>query len=386
MKQQLVLSIDIGTTGLKFGLYNSEGHVLYYLRKNTPLIERELGTLDAIHIYNEVIQGIQEIATESGLAEQIEVIGICGQMGGIIGIDAKWEPVIPFDPPINNNYKPHMNDALRVHGSVITEETGSIPINGSKIVFWMKEQQAIFKEVKKIVTIAGYIIGKLIGIDSDNAFIDRTSLYLFGLGFGNTWSEKICNLLQVPIEILPAIEEPGNIVGTLDRATSRICGLKEEISIIAGMGDTAASILGAGIVEEGDVVDIAGTCSVFSICTAKDIIDRENKALLRLEAPIPDTYYLVGIGFGGEVYNWFLKNVYLCDNDSNVHEKLMKQAEKILPGSENLLFFPFLGGNFTPPNDVVRGTWFGLDWEHTIFHMYRSVLESIAYEYYYYYK
>ena len=44
------------------------------------------------------------------------------------------------------------------------------------------------------------------------------------------------------------------------------------------------------------------------------------------------------------------------------YDKLIKEAKDISPGSSNLLFSPFLGGSFTPPDDVVRGTWLGLDY------------------------
>ena len=101
-----------------------------------------------------------------------------------------------------------------------------------------------------------------------------------------------------------------------------------------------------------------------------------------MEAPIPDTWYLVDIGFGGEIHRWFVENVYRAGRERRRgYDELLRAAGEIPPGSEGLLFLPFLGGTFTPPNDRVKGMWRGLDWKHSIWHMYRSVLESIAYEY-----
>ncbi len=384
MREKCVLSIDIGTTGLKFGIYNAEGRCLCFSRKDTPLKDCFAGTVDVDAIYSAVLEGIGDVVGRSGLGESIELVGIDGQMGGICGIDEQWKPLIHFDPPINNNFKPHMRDALSNYGEVIVEETGSIPINGAKIVYWKKEHPRIFKRVRKVVSLAGYIVAKLIGTPWEEAFIDRTTLYLFGLAKGGIWSKKVCELLGIQKEVLPCIKESTQIVGGVGKAAGRASGLREGTPLIAGTGDTASSILGAGVVAEGDAVDIAGTCSVFGICTAKDVIDREHRALLRMEAPIPDIYYLVGIGFGGEVYRWFLHNVCRCEDESAVYEDLTSGAQRLHAGSNNLLFFPFLGGTFTPPNERVKGTWVGLDWDHTVYHMYRSVLESFAYEYYYY--
>jgi xylulokinase len=385
MRRELILSIDIGTTGMKFGLYDARGRNLIFLRKATPLLKRDLGTIDVKAIYDAVVSGICEVVKESGSGDSIAVIGVDGQMGGILGIDEKWEPVIHFDPPINNNYREHMKKALSSFGSSILEETGSIPINGSKILYWMKEQPEKCRRVKKFLSLGAYITGKLTGLEIEKAFIDRTTTYLFGLAKGSGWSESLCHQLQIPQSILPTVVESTKIVGKLQRDVSRVCDMRDGIPCIAGVGDTSSSILGAGVTEEGEAIDIAGTCSVFGICSSKGLIDRKNKALLRMQAPLPDIYYLVGIGFGGEVYSWFLHNVYAHNTPPGPHDELIRSAESIQPGSEGLFFFPFLGGIFTPPNDTVRGTWFGFDWKHTIAHMYRSILESFGYEYFHYF-
>jgi len=107
-------------------------------------------------------------------------------------------------------------------------------------------------------------------------------------------------------------------------------------------------------------------------------------ALLRLQSPLAGIWYMVGIGFGGEVYSWFFNNVYRGEGGEHDHDELVRAAEQIPAGSEELIFLPFLGGTFTPPNERVRARWCGLDWKHSVYHLYRSVLESIAYEYAYY--
>jgi xylulokinase len=385
VKRNLILSIDVGSTGLKLGIYDATGRCLFFHRKDTPVRDLELQTIDALNMYDGVLAGIREAVEESGLGEKVEVIGIDGQMGGIIGIDNHWKPVIPFDPPINNNFKPHLEQAIGRFGAAIVEETGSIPINGAKVLYWQKEQPGVFRKVRKVVSLAGFLIGKLSGLQADEAFIDRTTLYLFGLASGNHWSNKACNLLGISAEVLPQIREPTHIVGYLDREAASACGLQGGIPLIAGTGDTASSILGAGVIHDGEAVDIAGTCSVLGFCTGKPARDPGNMALLRMESPLADTWYMVGIGFGGEVCRWFLENVYLCGAGGRGHDELVRAAEKIPVGSEGLIFLPFLGGTFTPPNDRVKGRWYGLDWKHSLHHMYRSMLESIAYEYAYYY-
>jgi xylulokinase len=379
MIDQLVLSVDVGTTWIKFGLYDARLRNLFSLRRKTPLEPSELDTVNAELIYEAVLDGIEDVVAESGLGQSVSVIGLDGTMGGIIGIDEAWTPVIDLDLPISNNFKPYMKRILKNHGSLIAKKTGSIPINGAKVVYWLKEHPDIASRVKKIFTLSDYIVGKLAGLTWDRAFIDRTNLYLFALGKNNSWSPELCDTLGIPISMLPRVCEPWQIIGGLAQEAASACGLRSGIPLIAGCGDTAASFLGAGIVDDGNIVDVAGTCSVIGICSDDDVVDSEHHSLLRLESPLPGVYYLVGIGFGGEIHRWAASN--LAFGAQNGYADLAKEAAAIGPGCDGLIFLPFLGGSFTPPDDGVRGAWLGLDWGHSRAHLYRSVLEGLAHEY-----
>ncbi|MFZ3086262.1 MAG: FGGY-family carbohydrate kinase, partial [Candidatus Hydromicrobium sp.] len=50
-------------------------------------------------------------------------------------------------------------------------------------------------------------------------------------------------------------------------------------------------------------------------------------------------------------------------------------------GSEKLFFIPHMGGRVCPNTPYLKGSWIGLTWKHKIGHLYRSLLEAVAYEY-----
>ena len=56
-------------------------------------------------------------------------------------------------------------------------------------------------------------------------------------------------------------------------------------------------------------------------------------------------------------------------------------ANEIQPGSDGVVFIPHFGGRVCPPQPRLKGGWLGLEWHHSRAHLYRSVLESIAFEY-----
>jgi xylulokinase len=63
------------------------------------------------------------------------------------------------------------------------------------------------------------------------------------------------------------------------------------------------------------------------------------------------------------------------------YETLDALAADIPPGSDSLVFIPHMGGRNTPNNTDMRGAFFGLTWRHGQAHLYRAIMESVAYEY-----
>ncbi|MCQ4649117.1 hypothetical protein NE477_26095, partial [Blautia marasmi] len=76
-------------------------------------------------------------------------------------------------------------------------------------------------------------------------------------------------------------------------------GVKAGIPVIAGCGDTSASIYGAGVLEKGNLLDCAGTASV--LCTSTDIFlpDIEKQTITMMRAPIDGVWYPMAYINGG---------------------------------------------------------------------------------------
>ncbi|HQT91925.1 MAG TPA: FGGY-family carbohydrate kinase, partial [Candidatus Kryptobacter bacterium] len=81
--------------------------------------------------------------------------------------------------------------------------------------------------------------------------------------------------------------------------------------------------------------------------------------------------------------DWLIKKVLNIDpaQQPNIYEELESEARKISPGSDGLFHLPYLNGVMNPYWDVnARGAFIGLSSSHTRVHMYRAVLEGIAFE------
>lgn len=256
-------------------------------------------------------------------------------------------------------------------------------------MWWKNEAPEVFGSIKKFVQPAAYVAGRLANLDASEAFIDYTYLHFTGLYDAHeiSWSTELCSDLEVPVEILPKIVEPWRVIGSISTRASRECGLKSGTAIVAGAGDQAACFLGAGIVEPGLVVDVAGTASVLACCVADYRPDLTHKVLFSAKAVVQGLWYPhTFIRGGGLCLRWFRDNILRTNNSQtdDIYKKLDEESKDLPAGSDSLFFVPHLGGRQSPYHNETRGTWAGLSWGHDRRHLYKSILESIAYEYSYF--
>jgi len=235
-----------------------------------------------------------------------------------------------------------------------------------------------------------YAAGRMAGLKGDDAYIDYTHLNF--ASFCDTvkliWDPELVALFDVPLDKMPRIVSPWEIIGRLTAAAARDCDLREGTPIAAGCGDQAAGLLGAAMVEPGVVLDVAGTASVFSICTDRYVPDVRHKTLFTAHLVPPDLWYALGyINGGGLNLRWFRdeiareENAQAAASGRNIYALFDEAASKIPAGSDSLLFLPHLGGSVCPSRPDLRGLWLGLTWSHTRPHLYRAMLEAVAYEY-----
>ncbi len=110
--------------------------------------------------------------------------------------------------------------------------------------------------------------------------------------------------------------------------------------------------------------------------------DIKNRTMMMMRSPIDGLWYpLAYINGGGLCVRW-LRNLF----PGATYEELEREAKEIGAGSEGLIFVPHFEGRVLPNNPNVRGSFTGLNWRHQRGHMYRAVMEGIAYEYHYYQK
>ena len=386
-----LIGVDIGTQGVKAGLFEADGRCLATAFVPSRLHEPEPGVVEEDPEYQltTVCDVIATCMRDSGFdAGRVAGMAVDGQMAGVIGVGQDGRNVTPYDSWLDTRCAPYIDTMATKAGSDVVRKAGCPPsINhGPKMLWWKHERPEDYARIAAFVQPGGYVAMRLCGLEGSDAFIDTS--YLHFTGFADNrhgrWAGDLLETFGLDGEKLPRIVKPHDIVGGLTAALAEQCGLSPDTPVVAGCGDTAASFLAAGAAAEGICVDVAGTASVFAATTSAFAPDLDHRTVGCSQAATPGLWHPYAyINGGGMNLEWFRKQIagFGMDADALSFEALNNAAAEVEPAEDLPLFVPHLGGRVSPGWPHLRGAWAGLAWKHSAGHLYRAILESVALEY-----
>jgi len=388
-----VMGIDIGTQGVKGALFSDDGICRAESSESSQLLHPEKGAIteDPEYQYRSVLSVIKNClakAEQGGLgniAKQVAALAMDGQMAGIIGVGKDGKAVTPYDSWLDTRCARYVEKMKQEAGDEILKKAGTAPSfnHGPKKLWWKHEHPETFSRIAKFVQPGGYAAARLCGLEGEQMFIDKTYLHFSGFSDtqGGKWDEQLCHAFGMPEEKLPAIVEPAEIIGRVSNEASKECGLPAGTPVAAGCGDTVASFLSSGAVEEGLSVDVAGTASVFASAHSAFLPDTGSGILGCCASVVPGLWYSYAyINGGGMNPEWFVK--LFGDAKGALRFKEIEELASQVENSLSLpLFIPHMAGRVMPSKPELRGVFAGMNWDHGKVELYKAVLESVALEY-----
>lgn len=381
------LGIDIGTQGVKAGLYDAEGRSLAEVFEPSRPHRPAPGVVEEDPEFQlaSTCRLIRECLEKSGTPE-IAALAIAGQMAGVIGIGADGRAVTPYDSWLDTRCDAQITRMQREAGDAVLAATGNAPSfnHGPKILWWKEEHPDVFARVAAFVQPGGYVAMRLCELAADAACLDTTYLHFSGFADSRRrcWEEDLCRAFGVPVEKLPRIVEPHARLGAVTPSMAGTTGLRAGTPVMAGCGDTAASFLACGATAPGLCVDVAGTASVFAATTDAFAPDRYGGTLGCAQSATPGLWHPYAyINGGGLNLEWFRREFGAEAGAPDDFAALNALAGAVAPRDDLPFFVPHLGGRVSPGWPSLRGSWAGLAWDHGRAELFRAVLESVALEY-----
>ncbi|MCL4562026.1 MAG: FGGY-family carbohydrate kinase, partial [Chloroflexi bacterium] len=188
------------------------------------------------------------------------------------------------------------------------------------------------------------------------------------------WDEDLLRLGKIDYDWLGEVHWPSDIVGEVTPQAGRLTGLAAGTPVVAGSADHIASAFSAGVKDEGDLLVKLGGAGDILFCLDK--AESDPRLFLDYHV-IPGKFLINGcMASSGSLIRWF-RDQFASELDYPI---LDAEAAHLPAGADGLVLLPYFLGEKTPLNDpLARGTLVGLTLSHTRAHVYRAILEGIAY-------
>lgn len=250
---------------------------------------------------------------------------------------------------------------------------------------WLKKHEPQnYNKAERVCEYADWITYKLTGKWTANLSNISCRWYYDSQngGFPNDFYEQI-GLGDVLAKFPQQITYLGENLGTLTAEAAAHLGLSENTIVGQGGVDAWIGNIGLGVVGMGKVALITGSSHLASCLT-----DKYEYSKGGFFGPYPDTI-VRGLGLveggqtsSGSIVAWYKRT--LCKDlegrDESAYDILNRAAAQLPPGSDGLLVLDWWQGNRTPYTDPnVRGMIYGLSLGHTQAHIFRAIMEGVAF-------
>nr|MDO8133560.1 FGGY family carbohydrate kinase [Candidatus Njordarchaeum guaymaensis] len=379
MSECMFLGVDIGTEGTRASIYDSTGklcakadHPLTTFRPKYNWIEH-----DAREWWRSAFHAIKECMGKVPSPNAVKAVSVCGTSGTIVPVGDHGEPLRPAILYSDTRATEQAEELSRDDEIRELGRTQSSKMDASgglaKILWILRNEPEVFRRTHKFLATTDYVVLRLSGLVSCDYFnAAKTSLNLVT----KQWPRGTLERFEIPFRMLPDLKEPGTHIGEVTGTAAKETGLKEGTTVVAGATDGIAGFIASGAVEPGQACEVTGTTQVFHVTTDKLTTDPLGRIYYHVH-PKRGYWIAGGASSGGGIILRWLHDMLLPDTP---FEKLDDEAERVEPLSGGLLCEAAMTGERTPRWDPhVSGMLIGLTPRTTSAHIYRSMMEGVAF-------
>jgi len=388
---KFLLGIDIGTSGTKTVLFDTEGKPLASKSVEYPMYQPNNGWAeqDPMDWWDATVEGIKAVLASSNAdPHEIAGIGLSGQMHGLVMLDKKGNVLRPSIIWCDQRTTAECEQMNKVLGAKrVIEITANPPMIGftaAKILWVQNNEPEIYEKCAHILLPKDFIRFKLTG-EFATEVSDASGMQLMDVSERN-WSSEVLSKLQIDRKLLGTMHESPDVTGMIHHEVADLTGLAVGTKVVGGAGDNPAAAIGTGVVKEGSAFTTIGSSAVIYAVSDDIHIDHECR-INSLCASVPGKWTVMSCTqAAGMSLKWFRDACFSAERDKmekegkDIYAYMTDLASKVPIGAEKLLYLPYLMGERSPhPNPNCRGVFFGLSNIHDRSHMIRAVLEGVSY-------
>jgi sugar (pentulose or hexulose) kinase len=390
---ELVLAIDCGTQSVRALLFDLEGNIVAKRQQTLDgYVSAQNGWLehDAESFWQASASVCRELWTNCAeLKPRVKGLVVTAQRGSLTLVDAKGEPLRPFiiwldqrrahrTPPVPFWWRAAFA-AAGVKGTIdyLAKE--------SELNWIAEHEPERLKRAHKVLLVSGWLNYRLTGrfVDSVGSQVGYLPFDYKRHDWARAWDWR-WRLLAGRREQMPDLVAVGAVIGPLTAAAAQATGLPAGLPVVAGAADKACEILGAGAVTP-DVGAISyGTTATINVTMARYL--EATPLIPPYPAALPGQFIAeVQIYRGFWMVSWFKQQFGHPEVAAAVSQGVTPEAlfdrlvREAPPGSDGLMLQPYWTPGVRTPGPEARGAVIGFTDAHTRAHLFRAILEGLAY-------
>ncbi|NLL95733.1 MAG: carbohydrate kinase [Clostridiaceae bacterium] len=411
----MIIAYDVGTTGIKTCIFEISDAIKLVASEMDSYELFVMGNggveQDPYSWWNAMCTTTERVLKKNNISsDSIQGISFCSQMQGLVLVDREGNPVRRamsyMDQRAGDELKNGMAYGLQIAGVNVFKLIKSLAITHAvaasvKDPVWKykwveKHEPEVFKKVYKWLDVKEFLINQCTGkfvMTPDSAY--ATLLYDTRKG-KEGFSSEMCKMLGVHMDHLPDVKGCTEMVGRVTKEAAEQLHLKEGTPVFGGGGDASLIGIGAGAVEPGDTHIYSGTSGWVSTVVEKQIVDTSSMIAAITGADSDHFNYFAELETAGKCLEWvkdhlaldeigvYLEKKNISDSKETIYRSLydymMSVIKDVPPGSNGVIFTPWLHGNRCPFEDSnARGMFFNISLETGKTELIHSVLEGVCY-------
>lgn len=368
MPDEVILTLDLGTTRLKIAAFDRGGELLGQIARRNQEYRDEAGHTwqQADDWWEHCRTGVAELLATTGLdPARIAGISLSGRAGAAVFVDAAGKVIAnPWSDAR------HLDQQRALSQSLLATPAPAYAIALLAKATWLRETDpAKFSRCAHILYAKDFLFFRLTG----EAITDPAS------GPDGEWQPAWLDAAGISREQVSAPRLPWTIGGVLSGDAATALGLRPGTPVCVGAHDGVCANIGAGAIEPGRFALTLGTHAVVRTVMA----ETPPAGALRFYGFPPDKHIVGGNALmAGRALDWFIDQWFDAPESDRqaVFSRLDADIATTDPGAGGVLFLPWLGGQLSPERlPGLRGGFHGLAISTTRSDMYRAVMEGASF-------
>lgn len=382
MRKDGVCCVDLGTSHIKAGLIDPNGHTYAFAERFAPPLAATDGsvTFDAdayvavtwATIHDVLIQQAAQHAIIAGVA-------ITNQRATLVPINADGRAGGPAISWQDTQGGAPLDRFIHAFGKRQFISITGLPPSAlwtvAKLLWLQDTRPAWFHGCTRFVLLHDYLLARLGAVEY---YTDPSNASLTGL-FDlrtRTWSDDILTTINLPASYLSVLQPAGAVVGAVSQEATDATGLPVGTPLLVGGGDQQCGALGIGASQPGDAGIILGTAAVISCPMDHPVFDETGRFFCTAHIA-PNRWVIEGIhNTFGSAIRWMSQHIGI-----EAPEAFDALARHAPPGAHGIMFYPYLAGIGSPDFESrTRGALLGIGLETQRADLARAVLEGTTME------